>query len=379
MRAWLFPLAFIAGGCGCSDSNDAHPSAGGATSTGGVGGGIDSALGGASGASGASSGGGTGGVKPDLDCYHVTVEKSCVDGWCRIPAGCFIMGSPKDEWGRGAYDEDQAKVTLTRSFEIQQHEVTQAQWEALGLTNPSAPSPQAGSPGDCLEQKCPVGNVNWYEAAAYANLLSGQRTPALAPCYHLTECTGVLGEGMACNSVTMSAASPYQCEGYRLPTAAEWEYAARAGTKTAFYSGEITSQPKVAICEFDGNLDKIAWYCFNAGGTTHPVGGKQPNAWGLYDMAGNAYEWTNDVTDGIGHGPGPLVDPDESNGFPSSQVLWRGGSVIDYARSCRSAAHFFTSPRSARGSAGGFRLVRTLPPAPPPDAGADASPPDAAQ
>lgn len=383
MRVWLGPLALIACGCACSDSNDAQPGAGGAGNVGGVGGTGDGGIGGAAGGGGVSSGGtpggGSGGVKPDLDCDHVTVEKSCVDGWCRIPAGCFIMGSPKDEWERGAYSEDQAKVTLTRAFEIQQYEVTQAQWEALGLENPSAPPAKPGNAGDCLEPQCPVGRITWYEAAVYANLLSEEHEPPLQPCYLLFNCSGEIGEGMSCASVAMSATSPYQCEGYRLPTAAEWEYAARAGTKTAFYSGSIKEYEKTLECAADPNLEKIAWYCFNSGNTTHPAGGKESNAWGLFDMSGNAHEWTNDVTDGIGHGPVPLIDPDESNGFPTGQVLLRGGGPISLARGSRCAAHYVTSNRSTRAAGAGFRLVRTLPPAPSPDAGADASPPDAAQ
>lgn len=379
MRA-LVLLSALAIGCSCSGSEqeqpapDAQPqtsggSSGSAGSTGGtrVSGGTGGGAGtGGSGATAATSGAGGTAGRATFDCEHVQVVKSCENGWCRIPAGCFVMGSPESEWGRGANTESQAKVTLTRAFEIQQFEVTQTDWVARDLPNPSTP-PVPGSAGDCLEAACPVGNVTWYEAAAYANLLSAERVPPLAACYELSGCSGEVGTGMTCAAVSMTAPSPYACDGYRLPTAAEWEYAARAGTVTAFYSGPITEQSKTNACAEDPNLDQIGWYCANSGNSTHQVGGKQPNAWGIHDMSGNAHEWTNDVTDGIGHGPGPLVDPDESGAFPLSQVLTRGGGPNTYPAGCRSAKHSFALQRTSRGP--GFRLVRTLPITP--DAAAD--------
>jgi formylglycine-generating enzyme required for sulfatase activity len=88
---------------------------------------------------------------------------------------------------------------------------------------------------------------------------------------------------MRCNTARSAYASVYDCGGYRLPTGAEWEYAARAGTKTAFYTGDSAAGSELD-CKGDPVLTPIAWYCANAGGSTHPVGGKQPNGWGLFDM-----------------------------------------------------------------------------------------------
>jgi formylglycine-generating enzyme required for sulfatase activity len=289
------------------------------------------------------------------------VVANCNDGWCEIPAGCFVMGSPPTEWGRGQTNENQVAVTITRPFLIGQYEVTQEEWMAHGLPNPSARfdgGPEDGQ-GDCTDDpRCPVGNVNWFEAVAFANLLSESHSPPLAPCYELRNCSGEPGNGMTCWDAVSSTATVYECEGFRLPTDAEWEYAARAGTQTAFHSGGIEDHGAVPTsdCRPDPNLERIGWYCFNSGGTTHPLGQLQPNGWGLYNVSGNAAEWINDPYDGL---PSPSsVDP---RGIVEGVATRydRGGAFSLWSSRCRSASQGGGS-WSGRGPGLGFRLARTL-------------------
>jgi formylglycine-generating enzyme required for sulfatase activity len=141
---------------------------------------------------------------------------------------------------------------------------------------------------------------------------------------------------------------------------AEWEYAARAGTRTAFYSGDITAQGNQwTLCCEDRALVAIAWYCHNSGAWTHPVGQKAPNAWGLYDVSGNAWEWVNDPYEGTTP-RGPLMDYG-STLTQKNRALIRGGGVAVWARLHRSASGPIDNERNlrARGANFGFRLVRS--------------------
>jgi len=225
-----------------------------------------------------------------------------------IPAGTFMMGSPTDEPGR---DDNEVlhEVTLTKSFYIQTTEVTQGQWKAAMGSNPSYFS-------DCGDD-CPVEQVSFDDVQAFIAEMNK------------------LGEGT-----------------YRLPTEAEWEYAARAGSTTAFANGNITDEDYI-----DPNLDVIGWYYWNADFKTHPVAQRQPNAWGLFDMHGNVTEWCEDW---YGDYPaGPVTDPKGPDwSIYSYERVIRSGCYKSFAWACRSANRNGLRPEG-RSKVDGFRLVWT--------------------
>lgn len=294
-------------------------------------------------------------------CEQPAPKASCDKGWCAIEPGCFIMGAPWCEWGRAKWSTDPVQVTLTHRFEIQKYELTQAEWTNEGLPNPSGLT--SNGIGDCIGPECPLGNITWLEALAFANLLSTNKS--LAPCYALDQCSGQLGNGMVCDVASVVGASLYECQGYRLPTSAEWEYAARAGTKTSVYTGDIVEHAPMYTCFDDPVLSPIAWYCANAGTTTHPVGLKLPNAWGLHDMVGNAAEWV--TTNGVhGYGDGPYVDWYSTFAFkdllstPGIECLGRGGLFNMWPNTLSVARTGAFSP-GVGSPAIGVRLARTLP------------------
>ena len=256
-----------------------------------------------------------------------------------IQPGSFQMGSPESEAGRSSA-EVQHMVTLTGSFAMLSTEVTQGEFESLMGYNPSSFT-ECGA-------DCPVEAVSWYEAAAYCNALSGDE--GFASCY---TCTGT-GVDVSCEPAA-GYATPYDCPGYRLPTEAEWEYAARAGTITATYNGALDDAH--LVCEQPNDvLDSIAWFCGNSGDTPHPMATRTPNSWGLYDMLGNVWEWCHDwyadyPTDSV-------TDP--WGGATGSGRVLRGGSWSARAGSARAASRGWHDP-GGRGVFG-FRPVRSLEP-----------------
>ena len=234
-------------------------------------------------------------------------------GFVYIAPGTFMMGSPSSEEGRDL-DETQHQVTLTRGFYLQTTEVTQGEWQRVMGNNPSYFA-SCGS-------DCPVDQVSWLDAVGYANALS--RADGLSECYDSSG--NVRGGG-----------SIYACSGYRLPTEAEWEYAARAGSMGSRY----------------GTLDQVAWHSGNSGSTTHAVDGLQSNPWGLYDMLGNVWEWTHDWYGTYGS---TVTDP---AGAPSGSLrVCRGGSWNGGARGARAADRNSHTPDS-RINYLGFRLARS--------------------
>jgi len=243
-----------------------------------------------------------------------------------ISRGEFVMGSPSSEAGRRD-TETQHRVAITKDFYLMKYEVTQGEYQALMDANPSRLS--------SCGLNCPVERVSWYDALRYANALSDQE--GLSRCYSGTS-----------DDIRWDRS----CTGYRLPTNAEWEYAARAGTKTAFYNGPITN------IKIDPNADQIAWYRDNSEKTTHPVGQKKANAWGLYDMSGNVAEWVWDWYDG-GYSADVVTDP--TGPSSGSDRAIRGGHWRSFAMFARVASRRDFAPPQFRDALIGFRLARTVP------------------
>jgi formylglycine-generating enzyme required for sulfatase activity len=279
------------------------------------------------------------------------------------------MGAPRGDLGAGRYNNIQVEVTLTRPFSMGQTEVTNEQWLAMGFNSPERE--RVVVEGLCREPECPVGNVKFFDMLRYANSLSEKE--GYAPCYELGECTGTIGRTFTCNSVFLTADTPYQCEGYRLPMEAEWEYATRAGTTTTFHGGDATGTVSYE-CDFEPGLVDVGWYCHNSDMRSHPVAQKEPNAWGLHDLHGNLFELCNDYFDGLGYGEGPLVDPPGTqatgrdlyppelpNGIDGhlNFRIARGGSYNLPADSA-AAAQRIGAPNDDTSEVLGFRLARTL-------------------
>lgn len=260
--------------------------------------------------------------------------------WVAIPAGTFTMGSPTSEPCRlGIGAETQHQVTLTHAFVISAYETTQGDFQTIMGYNPSYLTLCGSS--------CPVETVTWYEVAAYANALS--TLAGLSQCY---SCTGTPPSVTCSEATAYSGANIYNCPGFRLPTEAEWEYAYRAQTTTAFYNGSISS-----CYNADTNADQIGWYYYNSSSITKPVGLKQPNAWGLYDIAGNLWEWTNDgfITN---LGSSAITNP--WTPLQASGYICRGGSRDCNPWFLRAASRASMFPPSSKLQHLGFRCVRSL-------------------
>jgi formylglycine-generating enzyme required for sulfatase activity len=226
--------------------------------------------------------------------FPIAPEVSIRMCWC--PPGTFMMGSPTTEEDR-CDNEDQIEVTLTKGYWMGKYQVTQAQWQAVMGTNPSF----------FKGANLPVESVSWHDAHEFLGKLNAR-----------------LGSKDGGTMV--------------LPTEAQWEYAARAGS-TGVYSG--------------GGLEQVAWYSGNSGPTTHAVGTKKANAWGLYDMSGNVWEWCQDwygyELPGGGDPKGPASG--------TLRVL-RGGSWGFIADCCRVAKRDLNNPTVSFKFIG-FRVVRS--------------------
>jgi formylglycine-generating enzyme required for sulfatase activity len=252
-----------------------------------------------------------------------------------IPRGEFLMGSDASDPDARSYEKvngQKHRVEITRPFYLGVYEVTQGEYKAVMGTNPSwfsatgeGSSKVAGMDTD----RFPVEQVLWLDAIAFCNKLSERE--GLKPCYTAT------GELLVSGT------------GYRLPTEAEWEYACRAGPGgTGVYS----------FSNSGGRLDNFAWYSGNSGNTTHAVGQKSANAFGLYDMHGNVWEWCQDWYDAGYYAKSPAADP--QNSAQAASRVGRGGSWSSPPQVCRSASRGRFTP-DCRSDYLGFRVSLVRP------------------
>ena len=221
-----------------------------------------------------------------------------------IPAGSFTMGSPENEAGRDD-DENQVQVRITKPFRMGRTVVTQGQWREVVGTEPWR---YAGLDEESCGDDFPAVYVSWDDAVLF--------------CQTLTDLEREMGRLTATQS-------------YRLPTEAEWEYACRAGTTTAYTFG----------------LKQYGWYRDNSGGRLHRVAEKKPNPWGLFDMHGNVWEWCADWHDATLAGGDDPVGP-----AAGSRRVCRGGNWHYGGSACRSASRGSNDPRNSVHSKG-FRVV----------------------
>lgn len=236
------------------------------------------------------------GSGPTLDLGNKVTMKLAL-----IPAGKFMMGSPKDEKGRKDNEGPQHEVAITKPFHMGIYEVTQDQYKQIMGNNPS----------DFKRRRNPAENVLWDDAVEF--------------CQKLSQKTG---------------------KTVRLPTEAEWEYACRAGSKTPYNTGETISTRQA-------NLDN------GPGRNTMAVGSFKPNDWGLYDMHGNVWEWCSDRFSEDYYANAEKTDPQGPAPASGGCRVVRGGYHASFPRSCRSARRDWMDPRSRLCSLG-FRVVVDL-------------------
>jgi formylglycine-generating enzyme required for sulfatase activity len=282
----------------------------------------------------------------ELEAEHLPEELQ-VSGlsFVLLDAATFLMGSPEEEAGRSEL-EHQHQVTLTAPYYISTTEVTRGLFLSYMSVEDEAEA-------ICLEETCPIHFITWHEAVFFTNHLSQQE--GFQACY---VCEGEGKEAYCFQNPEFS--NIYNCEGYRLPTEAEWEYAARAGTTAAIWTPEGGGElPEEVIhsCEAewvfeDGTkLSDWAWFCANAL-HPNPVAQLLPNDWGLYDMSGNVWEWTHDSYRDYPEEAEENPTAPHSNGL----MALRGGRWANEPYALRSSKRIHLAPTEYGNF--GFRLVR---------------------
>jgi formylglycine-generating enzyme required for sulfatase activity len=237
-----------------------------------------------------------------------------------LTGGMFRMGDLSGD--NSQQDELPPHQVTVRPFRISRNEVTQELYLHVTGKNPSF---RGGV------SNLPVENVSWLEAVSFCNAFSTRE--GMTPCY-----SGIAEGAVACD---------FNANGYRLPTEAEWEYACRAGSDTEYHSGSGTEA-----------LGRAAWYAENGEGQTHPVGQREANGFGLYDMHGNVAEWCWDWYSATYYQDAPGIDP--QGAAAGAQKVLRGGSFLQFPFALRSASRAYLLPPAQKSRDTGIRLVRSI-------------------